>query len=454
MVLNEFPLPVAVRYQAMLEATSPENRTRRGIGVFEVGLRLLALGILGQYVQHDMDDLNDKRLNQLAFGLFRRPTSLGTWNDIFFTALKAYGGHRDRFFIKPLYDFYWDASDEPHKPREGIQRPFQRLVEVRNIANHAAPSDTAGWQSLAEEADSLLHEILAQFHFVQDYDLIYIVKQIEQGHIYDVYTGQQVKRVVAPLSRAEPLQEEWCYLSRQSGELLVLHPLVILWENELRTEARAPEIVVYDAFQGHKEKLSYWSTSGRVELQDSILVGLIKLIFQKLEEIARPQRVIRRLHRADLQYLAKQVVHQRMEDARGKYDARVYLQRKETRDDFIGFLQSDKTCLVVIGDSGVGKSNFIFSLLDEFKDNPTICALAYNGARLDPAVPLENVFAQDFNLHLKLGGDTTPDGPAVLKLINEMEEPKGQQLLIFVDAINEYPGAKDLLRRIDRLVEN
>lgn len=455
-ILNEFPYPIAVRYQRMLEAGSFEIKARRCIDIYEAGLRALTLGILGQYIQSDSKVVNDAILNKVALRLIdiNRPPSLGTWVQVFFAVLKAYQGHRDRFFMTELYDFYWDTSVDPHSPHKGVQRPFQKLVELRNEISHAPPTDSTAWRSLFEEIDGYLHEILNRFVFLVNYDLVYIVEQIEDGYIYDVYTGQRVNR--ADLSQVEKsLKKGWCYLSKTTGQLLPVHPLIIFWEDELSQDSRRiePEIVVYDSYR--IQQLKYWhSSAGRLETQNPDLLDLfIALIVERLQA-QRPQREVYRLSWQDFKVLSDQIVFQRMGDAQGKYNARLYLQREETRETFDEFLQSDKSCLVLTGSSGVGKSNFLLSLVDEFQESREVCTLAYNGARLDSKIPLEDLLARDFNYHLKLKGQKEPDGPAVLKMIDEIEEMKEKRVLIFVDALNENPDGKELLRHIDRFVEN
>lgn len=455
-ILNEYPYPIAVRYKAMLEETSPETKARLCVSIYEAGLRALTLGVVGQYIQRDLDIINDETLNNAALKLIstKIAPALGTWKNVFFNALKAYGGHRDRFFMAELYDFYWDTSADPHRVRKGIQRPFQRIVELRNEISHAPPTDPTIWRTLYEEIDGHLHHILNLFLFLADYDLVYIVEQTEKGYIYDIYTGQKVHRD-GVLQTEKPLKEGWCYLSKITGEFLPVHPLIIFWEDELNLGDLHidPEVVVYDSRK--VQRLKYWhSSAGRLETENAGLLDIfIGMIVERLES-QRPQQEVFRLSWANLRSLSQAIVAQRMGNVRRKYKPKLYLQRQDTRETFNEFLQSEKTCLILTGNSGVGKSNFLFSLIDEFSESEKEYALAYNGASLAPDLPLETVLAQDFNFHLKFQGGDTPDGLTLLRMIDEIRREQKQQVIIFVDAINESPDGKELLRNINRFVEN
>lgn len=453
-ILNDFPYPIAVRYKAMLETESLEIKAHRCVFIFEAGLRAITLGVLGQYVQRDLEVVNDKNLNRTALKLILQSASLGTWTTVFFNALKAYRGHRDRLFMTELYDFYWNIEVEPHRSRKGIQRPFQQLVELRNKIVHNPPTSLAFWQSAYEEIDDRLHEVLNQLLFLAEYDLIYVVEQNEKGVMYDAYTGHNVHR--GELFQTEQLLEEgWCYLSKATGEFLPVHPLIIFWEDELSlANLRSdPEVVIYDSYK--VQRLKYWhSSAGGLETENVDLLDLfISRILEKLQA-QRPRQQVSRLNWSDLRSLSRQIALQRMGDARQKYNARLYLQRQDTRETFDKFLQSDKNCLILTGNSGVGKSNFLLSLIDEFDDSETVYALAYNGARLDSHIPFDEILAKDFNYHLKFRESESPDGPSLLRMIDEIEGRQNQKIVIFMDAINENPNGKQLLRNIDRLIEN
>ena len=84
----------------------------------------------------------------------------------------------------------------------------------------------------------------------------------------------------------------------------------------------------------------------------------------------------------------------------GKYHAQLYLQREKTRQTFEKFLRSpEKKCFILIGKSGVGKSNFLLSLYDEFQQtlHAKQAVLMYDGATLRVEPSITTSITQDVN---------------------------------------------------------
>ena len=71
---------------------------------------------------------------------------------------------------------------------------------------------------------------------------------------------------------------------------------------------------------------------------------------------------------------------------------------KQAFDDF---LQSDKTCFLLLGQSGVGKSNFVMSLLDEYQKRRDLCLLVYNTAQLSHERSLVQTITEEFGKYLE-----------------------------------------------------
>jgi DNA replication protein DnaC len=80
------------------------------------------------------------------------------------------------------------------------------------------------------------------------------------------------------------------------------------------------------------------------------------------------------------------------EAIRVKYDPRVYLQRMAAKSLVDRFLKSESTALLLLGKSGVGKSNFLLSLLEDYIDIESTAILMLDAARL----PVQNQL--DFTL--------------------------------------------------------
>ena len=457
LVLSEYPYPIAVNYKRLLEEQDWEKKTRACIQVFEFGLRAITLGLISQYLIRDVEKVSDPQLNRLLLTRLSRAT-LGTWNDIFFKALQAYEGKHNLFFMPELYDLYWDTSTSPHRPHKGLRAPFDRLVQIRNdLAHGVPPIDEATWQALFEESFRLLHQVLGHFTFLENYDLIRVLRAEGEAYWYDIYTGLQVVSPNQPLRTKEDLTEGWFYLSKQEKRFLELHPLFIFWEKELAQAERelTRDAAIFDRFR--RTSVDYLATvlGERINLTDrTLLAEFIQMVYYNIEKVKMARREARKLTWWLLKEVSGKVSSERIGDLRSKYRREVYLQREETKESFEEFLRSDKTCLVLIGKSGVGKSNFFLWLMDEYEDSSEVCTLMYNGARFSAETAVAEALTRDFELYLKLEGLADEKGIRdILFEINRIEGIADRKVVLLIDALNENPDAKGLLRRVDALVE-
>lgn len=147
------------------------------------------------------------------------------------------------------------------------------------------------------------------------------------------------------------------------------------------------------------------------------------------------------------------ITENRMATVRHKYHQELYLQRDKTRQAFENFLVSDKRCFVLTGKSGVGKSNFLLALEQEFQHSPhKICILMYDGANL-PVIEasITEGITQDFNDRLLAMGRGKIE--EVWSEIAQLSEMKNRLIVLCVDAINENAQAKELLRQLNELVQ-
>ncbi len=453
LILSEYPYPIAVNYRRLLETQGWEARTRKSIEIFEYGLRAITLGVLSQYLIRDVHEVSDVELDRK---LYRKlpEASVGQWVEFFFLALRAYRGQRKRFFMPELYDLYWDTSQEPHQPHKGIRVPFNRLVQTRNdLAHRLVPESEEEWEVLGREALGHLRTILGWFSFLRHYDLIRVVEQHNDEHEYERYTGQEITTHRERLrGRGEELREGWFYLSRQDRSVLRLHPLLVFFvdggEAAVGGEKRR-DAAVYERLL--KEAVEYVATVVRetVKEHDAELIAQFReLIYYNLEHIklARKRTVLSwtGLHQAAAELSAAE-----MGTIREKYQRELYLQRDEIFRKFQKFLASNKSCFVLTGKSGVGKSNFVLSLVDEYAEREDVCLLMYNGARLNITETMVRTISEDLARYLTLEGEAAENLFAELDRQGEMA---GKILIVVFDAINENVDGKALLRQIDQMV--
>ncbi len=445
LVLARFPYPIAVNYRRLLAGQTWAFRTRKCIELYEYGVRMVTLSVLGQYLARDAAQVRNPELDKFLYHKLAEAT-LGSWIQFLFRGLKAYGGHRDLFFMPELYDLYWDNQYEPPQPRKGVQGPFQRLVELRNdLAHGFSPDQEADWKVLGQEALKHLRTILWQFQFLAHYRLIRVIAQHGEQYEYELYRGQEITRHQAPLQGS--LQTGWFYLTRFDNTAIALHPLFIFWnaagESQLAREEQR-EAAVYDRLLA--QAVEYAATVARHMFHEHE-TGLVAQIRGMIESLGQAQASKRMLLSWEaLRQATRELSDQQMGAAREKYQGALYLQREEVMRKFQDFLASDKNCFVLTGKSGVGKSGFVLSLADEYATRAEICLLVYNGARLTIRESLAHTISQDLALYLKLAG--------VADLLAELErtgQMTNRKFILAFDAINENSDGKAVLRQIDRL---
>lgn len=447
-ILTTMPYFIAVQYKRMLDAPCAEDKVRGVLRVYELGIRTLALAVVSQYLIRDYDRISDYELNQLLETKLPNAT-LNVWQRIFFLGLRAYGGQRDLLFVSELYDLYWDRSVEPPMPRPGITDPFSRLTQIRNNLEWGfAPTDEGGWQALCDESVSLLKQVMANFVFFRNYELIRIVNQEGNRYWYESHTGLEITSVSDPLETEHELGLGWFYLSKERRDFLKLHPLLIFWEDITERS----DVAVYDRHIREDNLLQYLTvTLWRKILDSTNVFDFIRMLYTTLEEYKRGREKYRQLAWWKLQEVAQAISQQQMATVSGKYRTDLYLQRDKTRTAFEDFLASDKICFVLTGTSGVGKSNLLLALADEYgKKRPGVCLLMYDGAQLDPRQSLTAIVSQGFSRHIMLGErEKIVDIWQEITLIEDIDERK---VVLVIDAINENPRGKELLMRINELV--
>lgn len=471
-ILNEFPYPVAVNYRRMLEETNWQAKTDKAIRVFDYALRMVAIGITSQYLCYDAEAIIDSAVNRiLRHKILGKKPSLGTWKMLLFSLMDAYHGKRERFFMPELYDAFWDTSVSPHQNRPGVRDVFERLVQIRNEVIHGAPPrDEVGWKGLNRAVLEKLHSALEHLICLKYYDLVHIVSKTEAGaYTCELYKGQEIKSVSKPLRHEGRLEGDWAYVSQDRGRLLELHPWLLFWHDPVKDAA------LFDHFS--TDLLHYLATVSGVNatikrhpdvivsgfglaginkeiVDEAIIKEFVELVYDTILEVKAERETAERLTWSVLKRKAFQISEQRIGDAQDKYRPQLHHRRGVIEDIFDRFLASDKTGLVLVGESGVGKTHFILRQRRRLQDNPHICTLVYRGTYLDAGQHLPQLITHDFNQFLRLTGTKRGEIEDIFVEINEIPHIAIRDVVLFFDGINESPDARKLLRQIDKLVRD
>jgi len=461
LIVEEFPYPIAVNYHRLQELTNWKDKTDHVIHIFDFLLRTLCLALISQYLIVDRD-ISDSYLNQLLNDNLPAPT-LGKLNEIFFTTLRLYNKYpKKRLFIPELYSFFDEKS--PQKLKKGVREPFDKFVRIRNhgIVHGLPPMEDIKWVTIYQELYGYLLQIFNELRFISNYDLIHITRQEGNAHYYQRYRGQQVVEIDEPIRSDESLGDDWFYLAKgkpRDFKLLKLYPFLIAWDKD--TDLNLPGMQS-DAALLHNfsdTTIEYMATV----LWETFLIETESFLADFYYSFERPLRMKQREGRGhdpregqthitwdSMRQAAIALSIQQVGAARAKYEKALYLQRKDALSKFEDFLSSDKRCFVLTGKSGVGKSNFVFSLKDEFsKKGDNTCFLIYNAARLSTSENISQMISQDFGRYLLLGSLENKD---LFKTLEDSGEMEDKLLVVVFDAINENIEGKSLLRNIDHMI--
>ena len=153
---------------------------------------------------------------------------------------------------------------------------------------------------------------------------------------------------------------------------------------------------------------------------------------------------------AALRRLCAQQVAARIEELGAKYDAEVYVPRSNAEQRFQEFLrQSDKNCLLFLGPSGIGKTNILCHLAQEYATSHPVVFLG-GTMRIDrPNAILERV-ADTIRFGL---GESLPLA-STLKWLDEILNAQDAYLLVFIDGINETGSPAEFKEELRVALQN
>lgn len=451
-VLSRMPSYIAVNYQRIQEAQSAQERVEAIVHVYSLALRALGIHLVSQYLILDRERVLDPTLNDLLLSSFPHMT-LDIWERIVFTALEAYEGQRDLFFVPELYELYWDTSTQPHQARAGVQAPYSRLTQaaVEMQKPELLPRTDSQWLERSIDLEGALRRVLAGLAFLASYELIRVVDCDDNAYLCELHRGLAPTMERRPLPAMRALNPGWFYLRSRADQFLLLHPLLVFWDaGDGASESQRADLGIYNR-QMHAQLQYVLSASGRTILDAHNISAFMSLLYDTIEEVKRRREATDRLTWLQLTQIASDITGQRMKTVRYKYDSALYLQREKTRNEFSRFLDSDKRCFVLIGKSGVGKSNFLLALHDELRNTRRdVCMLMYDGAQIGSEVSISEIIAHDFNNRLIVADKKIEDVWQELARIDGIHE---KTVVLCVDAINENGRAKELLRQLDELVQ-
>lgn len=452
-VLINMPTFIAINYERLLKAQKPQEQVELILHIYNLGLRVLTVNLVSQYVFRDRDRVSDSYLDKLLEEKFPHLTP-DAWEEMLFTALRSYEGNQDLLFMPELYDFYWDTSTNPHRRRDEVKAPFDRLTQVtiEVLQRQLVPQDEVGWLVLAKELRGHLQHILERLSFIGKYDLIHVISQDENSYTYELYKGTHISIDHRTSFQSTKLIPGWFYLRTATEDFLRLDPWFVFWDESLEGNELLPtDIGVFDRLV--YVRLRYLlTTPGQTRMDDKRVNEFTHQILDAIEEHRSKRQEAEKLTWVQLCDIGEEISKRRMATVRGKYHKGLYLQRDKVHRQFEAFLaEPHKRGFVLVGKSGVGKSNFLLALAEELQSRSNVCMLMYDGANLPvTSSSLTEIISRDFSERVFLSRQPVQQVWHQIARIDGIDE---RQIVFCVDAINENPQAKELLRQLDELVQ-
>lgn len=124
----------------------------------------------------------------------------------------------------------------------------------------------------------------------------------------------------------------------------------------------------------------------------------------------------------------------------------VHYNRSKYMNDFKRFLKSKKRIYAVIGTSGIGKTNYLYSLWEKYKDDFPM--IFYSAGLLNQKIM--NSIQEDFHFILKQEYSITE----LIRRFDDITKSNGKQrFFIIIDGLDEHPNTIELRNELNDLIK-
>jgi len=455
-ILKEFPLPIAYEYRQLVDILKDPRYTwfRRCIqaeSVFEFILRYCTTIALSYYLK-DLPRRTDS-INALIADHIYTELDIGYCMELLEKVLGLYRETPETFFIPKLCSFFYLLGGDSGDTGERILRALQLAsidVDVERMAGERAEERFE--ELYKEHYCPHLEKLLGRLEFLKDYPLLRLLtwSKTEDKFRWEIKILRGTNLDPQPSTwdnMDEAFKEHQLAIwDPEKERLLYVHPFSIFHSCKDDWEAgvgRAEDFFTYKRINGDRIKVMFYIGLGNVlgggphtlRLSDYMDV-LIQLVpppeaEEKPEILAwdRLQDTARKCTLSRLFQLKKE-----------KYVPDVYVEREEIEAHFRRFLSSDKKGLLVVGGSGTGKTNLLCHWAESELETNNI-VLLYNCAQLrGDGLNLATVIARDLGMERGL--------TETLNELAEQRKEKNGQVLVFLDAVNEYAEPATLLNSV------
>lgn len=447
MNLSEFPLPIFTAYREYETASGYSDRFRSSMRLFTTVLKYCSITVIAEYLDYlEKGGEPDIQLTNLLYSNLFRP-SLGHWNHFLRDLLLFRRGRTPEESSGFYFDLDGAYFEKRTKSSPGkLAVAFNELISIRNEWFHPGlDPDEKNAPGLAEEVDNKIGEILELLHFITRYKLYHIYN----GEKFDLMGNTLSTWTEEDIEKLSPSERQ---IFLQMNDTVSI-PLNFLIELKNSGEGNDTRFMLFETARIDRRKSiklvkfilgNQWGFDERLYIDLTNEVRNLLKIEQKEEAPVVADLSWEHVDSAAHGTLRENL--KQLEDL-GKVIPLLYINRTQIEGKngiFEQFLEDKKSrCLLILGDSGHGKTNTLWKLsnhplLKEKKKNLAI--FFYEARNIHPS-----------GLHTELDQRMLIEnslGTLVTMMQNNDPKIEGKEFLLFIDAINEYSNPSLLMREI------
>ncbi len=457
---ERFPTPIAeptmllYRELARLD-TDWEKAFTRMINCFEISVTFLGLVTSASYLRN-----TEFRLLEADYAIERlnkKGMLTGEWWRLLRETLRAHHKASGECLSGILAERYFNAGG-------GFTRVATMLDKIVNLRNkkkgHAWNLKASEYKDLVKTHYPDLKEWLRTLAIVEDFWLVEILKCVERGGVYvceaDLLRGSRrfQRRIElefdAKMKEREELNPLYIVPALEKvpqvddSAVLSLHPLIV----RERNEDGAGDVFL---FEGRK--------SGKLEYKTCLHSGVLVLdhgdAFDELLSRVTPWIKKNPEYLEPFLTSARSKTQANLEQMKADrtYEPSLYTEREEFKKQVDEFLKSEKLGMIIGGESGIGKTNFMCALAEKVlgdENSSSICLL------LCPNDFSSNDASLDRLVRSSLGIQT-----ALKEWIHDLKDYAEKKrhslkstLIVLVDGIDRHPSVGSMLQAIDNWIQD
>ncbi|MDP8209191.1 MAG: hypothetical protein RAO94_10250 [Candidatus Stygibacter australis] len=444
---NQFPLPIFTAHKEYASSRTGTEKFRSGMRLFTSVLKYCSIVAIADYLQYlEAGGEPELQLTNLLYTNLFRP-SLGHWNHFLRDSLVFRRKRELEEDSGLFYDLDGAYFKKRHKTSPGkLAVIFNELISIRNEWFHPGlDPDENNAPGLLTKIETKIEEMLEHLKFLEHYPLFHYLGEEKHELMGDVSFGW-TESEVAKLNSGE----RQLFIETGNEKPTPLNFLIELQSNSSGDEL---QFMLFETARINKQKsvrLIKFILGNQWGFDERLYLDLANEA-QKLLRIEQKEDIVEvaELNWNYINSISKGLMkanRQNLEDS-GKVIPLLYVNRSKIEGEagfFEQFLQSKKTrCLVLLGDSGHGKTNTLWKLsthrlLREKKGY--LAKFFYEARNIDP-MGLKQELDQNFDLVNTLS--------SLVQMMKD-KSPKlaEKEVIIFIDAINEFTNPALLMREI------